>query len=212
MFTITSFWRSRALAVAVVGMVAWSMAIAAGAEHSARTLVRETTSRLVEVLKSERESLREDPQLLHEIVDEYVLPYFDFERMSRRVLGKHWKKAAPEQRSQFVMAFRSLLVRTYTKALSEYRDQTITYLDPVARKKDDEVIIPVQVEQGGSSPIRIAYAVYQDGEDWKVFDVSINGVSLVKNYRSSFRSEIARHGLDALIARIEAKSTGAPSQ
>ena len=196
---------SRVLTAMAAGVVAmWSMAFAAGATGpSAQGLVQETTTRLIGVLESERESLRDDPRRLHEVVEEFILPYFDFERMSRRVLGKkQWKKAGPEQRARFVSAFRSLLVRTYATVLNQYRDQTITWLDPVPRKKDDEIIVPVLIGQAGNRTIRVAYAMHRDGQDWKAFDVSIDGVSLVTNYRSSFRSEIARHGIDGLITRL----------
>ena len=202
------------MAVAAAGMVAWSMAAAADAGPSAaQALVKETTARLLELLESERESLRDDPQRMHEVVEEYILPYFDFERMSRRVLGKkQWKKASPEQHARFVSAFRSLLVRTYATLLNQYDDQTITWLDPVPRKKDDEVVIPVLIGQDGNRAIRVAYAMHRDGQDWKAFDVSVDGVSLVTNYRSSFRSEIAQHGIDGLITRIETRNEESSSQ
>lgn len=195
------------------GVVAWSMALAANAAPAAQALVKETTARLLELLESERESLRDDPRRLHEVVEEYILPYFDFERMSRRVLGKkQWNEAGPEQRARFVSAFRSLLVRTYATVLNQYGDQTITWLDPVPRKKDDEVVIPMLIGQAGNRAIRVAYAMHRDGQDWKAFDVSVDGVSLVTNYRSSFRSEIARHGIDGLITRIETRNKEPSSQ
>ena len=204
---ITGIRRSRVLTAVAAGAIAWSMTIAAGAEPPAQTLVKESTARLVEVLKSERESLRDDPRRLREVVEELILPYFDFERMSRRVLGKkQWKKAGPAQRARFVSAFRSLLVHTYATVLNQYSDQTITWLDPEPRKRDDEIVIPVLIGPAGNQAVRVAYAMHRDGQDWKAFDVSIDGVSLVTNYRSSFRAEIARHGIDGLITRIEAKN------
>ena len=206
MFVPIDIRRNGALMIAVLaGVVAGSMAAAASPGASARHMVEEVTSRLLEELTSERESLQDDPQRLYEFVDRLILPHFDFGRMSRRVLGKRWKKSSPEQRTRFVSAFRSLLVRTYATVLNEYRGQTVTYLDPVARKKDNEIVIPMVVELAGNRSVRVAYAMHQDGADWKVFDVSVDGVSLVTNYRSSFRSEIARHGIDGLTTRIETK-------
>ena len=206
MFVAIDVRRNGALMIAVLaGVVAGSMAAAASPGASARHMVEEVTTRLLEELTSQRESLQDDPQRLYEFVDRLVLPHFDFERMSRRVLGKRWKKSSPEQRTRFVSAFRSLLVRTYATVLNEYRGQTVTYLDPVARKKDNEIVIPMVVELAGNRSVRVAYAMHQDGADWKVFDVSVDGVSLVTNYRSSFRSEIARHGIDGLTTRIETK-------
>lgn len=199
----------RLMAAMVVGacLFAGSTAVAEDAGTSARHFVQKVTSTIVDELTSRRDELRDDPQALYELVDRHILPYFDFERMSRRVLGKkRWTNAAPEQQERFVSAFRSLLVRTYATVLNEYRGQPLTYLDPIARKKEDEIVIPAQVELSSGQPVSFAYAMQRSGMEWEIFDVSIDGVSLVTNYRSSFRSEIARHGVDGLIARLEAKN------
>ena len=205
-FLITGLRRSMAPMVVAASMIAGSTALAASTGSSAQHLVKQVTESIIEELTSRPEALRENPRDLHELVDRLVLPYFDFERMSRRVLGKRWKTAAPEQRTRFVSAFRSLLVRTYATLLSEYRGQTLIWLDPMPRRKDDEIVVPVRIETTGSPAIRVAYAMHGKGTDWKVFDVAVDGVSLVTNYRSSFRSEIARDGIEGLIARLEAKS------
>lgn len=203
---VTGIWRQKALTVAAAGMIAGSTALAANSGYGAQHLVRQVTSDIIEELTSRGGELQDNQQAMYELVDRLVLPYFDFERMSRRVLGKRWKAANPEQQARFVMAFRTLLVRTYATLLNEYRGQTLIYLDPVPRKKD-EIVVPVRIELTGSPSARVAYAMYGNGTDWKVFDVAIDGVSLVTNYRSSFRSEIARHGIEGLIARLEAKHT-----
>ena len=207
MSVVTRIWRAGALAVAAAGMIAGSTALAASSSSAARNLVEQVTSSIIEELTSRGDELQSNPQAVFDLVDRLVLPHFDFDRMSRRVLGKRWKTATPEQRSRFVLAFRTLLVRTYAMVLNEYRGQTLTYLDPVPRKKDDEVVVPVTIELTGSQSARVAYAMQGKGTDWKVFDVAVDGVSLVTNYRSSFRSEIARHGIEGLIARLEAKNS-----
>ena len=209
MVTVIEFWRSRVLIVAAAGMIAGATVLAASPGVPAQNLVKQVTSSIIEELTSRREALQDNPQAMHELVDRLVLPYFDFERMSRRVLGKRWKKATSEQQARFVSAFRTLLVRTYATLLDEYNGQRMTYLDPVPRKKDDEIVIPVQMEVTSSQVVRVAYAMHESAAGWKVFDVAVDGVSLVTNYRSSFRSEIARHGIDGLIARIEAKNSDA---
>ena len=207
MSVVTRIWRAGALAVAAAGMIAGSTALAASSGSAARNLVEQVTSSIIEELTSRGDELQSNPQAVFDLVDRLVLPHFDFDRMSRRVLGKRWKSATPEQRSRFVLAFRTLLVRTYAMVLNEYRGQTLTYLDPVPRKKDGEIVVPVTIELTGSQSARVAYALQGKGTDWKVFDVAVDGVSLVKNYRSSFRSEIARHGIEGLIARLEAKNS-----
>ncbi len=203
---VTSDVRRSTILMAAAGLLAGSVALAAGVGSAPRQLVRQVTSSIVEELTSRRESLRNDPQGVYELVDRLVLPHFDFERMSRRVLGKRWKQASPEQRQRFVSAFRSMLVRTYATVLNEYRGQTLTWLDPVPRKKDDEIAIPLDVELDGRRTVRIVYAMHEGGEEWKVFDVAVDGVSLVTNYRASFRSKIARHGIEGLIASLEARN------
>ena len=207
MSVVTRIWRAGALAVAVAGMIAGSTALAASSGSAARNLIEQVTSSIIEELTSRGDELQSNPQAVFDLVDRLVLPHFDFDRMSRRVLRKRWKTATPEQRSRFVLAFRTLLVRTYAMVLNEYRGQTLTYLDPVPRKKDDEIVVPVTIELTGGQSARVAYAMQGKGTDWKVFDVEVDGVSLVRIYRSSFRSEIARHGIEGLIARLEAKNS-----
>ena len=192
--------------VAVAGVLAGSAAMAADAGTTAQDLVRQVASRIIEELDSESGSLRDNPERAYELAERMVVPHFDVERMARRVLGKRWKAATPEQQTRFVSAFRTMLVRTYALVLHEYRGQTLTYLDPVPRKKDDEIVIPVRIEVAGGKTMRVAYAMQGTGSDWKVFDVAVDGVSLVTNYRSSFRSEIARHGIERLIERLESNN------
>ena len=204
---VIRIWRSGALAVAAAGMIAGSTALAASSGSAARNLVEQVTSGIIEELTSRGDELQADRGAVFELVDRLVLPHFDFDRMARRVLGKRWKTATPEQQARFVQAFRTLLVRTYAMVVNEYRGQALTYLDPVPRKKDGEIVVPVTIKLTGGQSARVAYAMQGKGTDWKVFDVAVDGVSLVTNYRSSFRSEIARHGIEGLIARLEAKNS-----
>ena len=206
MSVTTDIRRVTTLMVMVASILAGSMALAASTgSAAAQQLVMEVTSSIVEELTSRRESLRNDPQGVHDLVDRLVLPHFDFERMSRRVLGKRWKQASPEQQRRFVSAFRSMLVRTYATVLNEYRGQTLTWLDPVPRKKDNEVSVPLNIGVDGRRTVRVVYAMHGDGKDWKVFDVAVEGVSIVTNYRASFRSRIAQDGIEGLIASLEAR-------
>ena len=195
------------VAVAVMTMAAGPAVTAASDGSAAQQLVRQVTSTIIDELTTRRAALDKDPQAVYGLVHRFVLPHFDFERMSRGVIGKkHWKAATPAQREKFIAAFRTRLVRTYAVMLNEYRGQALTWLDPVPRKKDDEFVVPVTIELTGGVPARVAYAMHGSGTDWKVFDVAVDGVSLVRNYRSSFRAELARHGIDGLIASLEAKN------
>lgn len=197
--------------------VAWTMAMITGlvgvsayasAEPQAQALVRDTTRRVLEVLRRDKAEIRKDPQHIYQIVDDIILPHFDFTRMSQRVLGKYWPRATPDQQSRFVKQFQMLLVRTYATALREYTDQVIDFLPP--RQHDDEISVRTQIKQSGGPPIPINYEMYHKSDGWKVYDVAIDGVSLVINYRSTFSSEIRHHGIDALIQRL-AKHNAADS-
>ena len=204
---VAGFLHRSVLIVAVVSMTMATGPTAAGGGSGGQRLVQQVTSTIIDELTARRDELHDDPQAVYELVDRLVLPHFDFERMSRRVLGKkRWRAATPEQRAQFVAAFRTRLVQTYALILNEYRGQRLTWLDPVPLKRDDEIVVPVAIEVSGGEPARVVYAMKGSGTDWKVFDVAVDGVSLVKIYRSEFRSEIARHGIDGLIANLEAKN------
>lgn len=207
--SVAGFLHRMVLLVAVAGTaLAAGPAVAEASDDSAaQRLVQQVTSAIVDELIARRDALGQDPQAVYELVDRLVLPHFDFERMSRRVIGKkHWNAATAVQRTRFVAAFRVLLVRTYALLLNEYRGQRFTWLDPAPRERDDVIVVPVMIDTAGSRPVRVAYTMHGGATDWKVFDVAVEGVSLARNYRSSFRAELARHGIDGLNASLEAKN------
>ena len=169
---------------------------------SPQDLVRDTSSRMLVALHDEQESIKDDSGRLYELVSEIVLPYFDFRRMSQWVLGKNWRKATPEQRERFVEQFRQLLVRTYGSALFEYADEKIIYLPFVADTGARTVTVRTEIELAGATAIPITYSMYNSNAGWKVYDVSISGISLVTNYRSTFGSIIRKDGMDVLISQM----------
>jgi phospholipid transport system substrate-binding protein len=177
---------------------------AAQAEVAPEELVRKTADEILNEIKAHRDVYSQDYNKLYKMADEKVLLHFDFRRMSQWVLGRYWREATPEQRDRFTSEFRDLLVGTYSQALLNYKDQKIEYL-PVQRKPDDtEVTVKTEVKQsGGQTDIPIYYSFYKnkDGE-WKVYDITIEGVSLVTNYRSVYAGKIREKGMDALIAEI----------
>jgi len=165
-------------------------------------LVADTTQKITTALRNEQDKIKTDPNRLYEIVDKVVLPHFDFHRMSSWVLGKYWRKATPQEREQFTKEFRTLLVRTYAKALNDNYDRKINMLPVHMKAGDDDVTIHTEVEQKAGFPIPIDYKMYIKGNEWKVYDVSVDSVSLVANYRTSFAQEIRKDGLPKLIARL----------
>ena len=176
-------------------------AVQATTEITPQELVRDTSSRMLSALRSDRDKIENNPGHLYELVAEIVLPYFDFERMSQWVLGKNWRTASPKQRAQFVEQFRGLLVRTYGHALSDYADEKIIYLPFSNNENSRTVTVRTEIEQGGST-IPINYSMYNSQDGWKVYDVAISGVSLVTNYRSTFANIIRGEGMDSLIEQL----------
>ncbi len=199
-------WSAVALFLGAAGPV--------GAEpaEEARSLVQQTTDTVLSRLEHRRETLRENPDELYALIEDVVLPHFDFEAMSRLVLARHWRSATPEQRRKFVEEFRSLLVRTYGTALLEYTGQTIEYRPVHAGKDARRVSVPTQVvpEEGGP-PIPIVYRLYRTDGEWMVYDISVDGVSLLLNYRNSYNRVVRREGMDALIERMSEKNGQTPS-
>jgi phospholipid transport system substrate-binding protein len=169
-------------------------------------LVKDTSQRMIEVLRDKQEELKADPGLIYSLVDQILLPHFDFVAMSRLVLGKHWKEASREQRKRFVEEFRTMLVRTYASALNQYHDQEIEYLPVQISKNGKNALVRTEVKQGGSFPIPINYRLRLRKTGWKVFDVTVDGISLVTNYRSSFGAEIRKSGIGKLIAMLEERN------
>ena len=165
-------------------------------------LVAETTEKITGALRAEQDKIKANPKRLYEIVDEVVLPHFDFQRMSRWALGKYWRKASKKERAQFIQEFRVLLVRTYAKALNDNYDQKIDMLPVRMRKGGKEATVRTEVQQSAGFPIPIDYKMYIKGDAWKIYDVSVDAISLVANYRTSFATEIRKDGLPKLIARL----------
>jgi len=164
-----------------------------------RDLVMSTAQRMLDKIAEEKVALDRNPRLIDTFVIDIVLPHFDFEKMARSVLGKYWRKANTKQRGRFIEEFRKLLVRTYATALFEYSDQEIIYAPMPPGTTGDDVTVRTEIDQPGGLPIPINYRLERKGDTWKVYDVTIDGVSLISNYRTSFGGEIRKQGIDALL-------------
>ena len=176
---------------------------AAHADVPPDQLVRERTDKIIELLKKNKDTYAKDHKKLYAMVQEQVLPYFDFRAMSRLVLGKHWREASEDQRNRFANEFRDLLVRTYATALLKYTNEEVLYLPFRSSPEDKTATVKTEVKQGGGGPtIPIHYSFYLTDASWKVFDVTIDGVSLVTTYRSTYAEKIRNEGTDALIASM----------
>ena len=168
-------------------------------------LVQQTTKQTLSRLQSERVVLQQNPNGIYELIKEVISPHFDFVRISAWVLGKHWRTASKEQKLRFVRAFRTLLVRTYGVALLDYTDQEIRYLPLRDDPANGDVTVRTEVIQSTGETVSLNYRLYLRNEAWKVYDVSVDGISLVTNFRTSFATEIKQSSLDGLIQRLEDK-------
>lgn len=165
-------------------------------------LVRSTTDQMLALFVENRQMIERDPRSLYGLVDDIVLPHFDFQRMSQWVLGKYWRSASAEQREKFLQEFRNLLVRTYSSLLFDYTSQTIEYLPSRITHNGERATVRTVVNDTDGAKIPIVYSMYLKNNNWQVYDVAIEGISLVSNYRSTFASEIRSSGLDKLIERL----------
>ena len=169
-------------------------------------LVRKTADDVISTIKQDKDIQAGDTNKIYKLAEEKILPNFDFERISRLVLGKAWRKATDKQKTEFKYEFKNLLLRTYAVALSKYKDQKIEY-KPLRMKPTDEIVtVKTEITQSGGQPIDVDYALAKQDDGWLVIDIIIEGVSLVTNYRSQFASEIKKNGMDSLIIELAKKN------
>jgi len=177
------------------------------AEGDPQALVRETTERLLSAIAEARAQIEENPGVAHELVDEIVTPHVDLERAARWILGPHWRQASERQRGRFVEEFRRMLLRTYATALTDHTDQRVHYLATRPGRSDSDALVRTAIPRGDGPPVAVDYRMHRnDGSGWLVYDVIIEGVSMVTTYRTTFGQEVRQGGLDALIERIAAKN------
>lgn len=175
--------------------------------QTAEEVVMTTADAVLERLNAEREAIDADPGRIYGLVNEVVIPHFDFISMSKWVLGKRsWRGASESQRQQFIGEFRTLLVRTYAKALLVYSDEAIEYLPTVENPNSNLVVVKTKINQAGSKAVPIDYRMHVSGGEWKVVDIVVDGVSLVSTYRGSFASQIKKSGLDSLISKLSQRN------
>jgi phospholipid transport system substrate-binding protein len=199
--------------VIALSMLVVSLAAPAADATPPDQLVRQVTDRVLSLIKANRDEYARDHEKLFAAVDKEVLRYFDFKVMSRSVLALNWRRASDDQRERFVKEFRELLVRTYATALLKYNDEKVRYLPVFAKPDDKQVLVRTEIIPSGGGPnIPLHYSFYRSTDGWKVYDVSIEGVSLVTNYRSTYAEKVRNAGLDALIATLSADNRRAREQ
>ena len=176
------------------------------AEEAPDVLVQRVTEEVLDIVRKDKDIQNGHTQKVMELVDKKVLPNFNFTRMTALALGKEWRKASPQQQQQLTAEFRTLLVRTYSNALTSYKYQKIVYKPFKMAPADVDVLVRTEVQQPGSKPVQLDYSLEKVEGSWKVYDVVVAGISLVTNYRDQFNQEVRNGGIDGLIAAIAAKN------
>jgi len=178
------------------------------AQEAPDALVKRVSQDVMATIKSDPKIQAGDQARIKEVIETKLLPNFDFERITALAMGRNWRQASPEQQKQLVDQFRTLLVRTYSGALSQYRDQTIEFKPLRAEANATDVNVKTEVVRPGQQPVQIDYGLAKGPNGWKVYDVIVGGVSLVTNYRDEFNEQIKNGGIDGLIASLQKKNSG----
>lgn len=196
------------------GMLAGLLVAAgAGAQESAPdVLVKAVTTEVLEIVRKDKDIQAGNARKAMELVEARVLPHFNFAHMTALAVGRDWRQASDSQKKTLGDEFRTLLVRTYSKALTEYRNQSIDYKPLKLQPTDTEVTVRTQIQQPGGKPIALDYSLERLEQGWKVYDISVAGVSLVTNYRSDFGRQVSDGGIDSLIKYLQAKNKSGDSK
>lgn len=179
---------------------------AVGAQEAPDVMVKRVSEEVLEIIRKDKEVQNGNQKRVLEVVDSKVLPHFNFQHMTALAVGKDWRKATPQQQQQLMSEFKLLLVRTYSNALTSYRDQTLRYKPFKADPGASDVLVRTEVVQPGSKPVQVDYNLEKTESSWKVYDVSVAGISLVTTYRETFAQEVRNGGIDGLIHAISSKN------
>jgi phospholipid transport system substrate-binding protein len=205
------FFRNLARHV-VIGLVGGLAATTAFAQEAPDAMVKRVSQEVLQIIRADPKVQAGDQARIREVIETKLLPNFDFERMTALAMGRNWRQATPDQQKRLTDEFRTLLVRTYSGALSQYRDQTMDYKPLRADAAATDVTVRTEVIRAGQAPVQIDYGMTKTASGWKAYDVIVGGISLVTNYRDEFNEQIKSGGIDGLIKTLAAKNQGAPAK
>jgi len=184
----------------------------ASAMQSPDALVQKVSNDVLEAVKADKAMQAGDVKKLNALIETKVLPYVNFQRMTSGAVGRYWRQATPEQQARLETEFRTMLLRTYTGALSQVRDQTVSIKPSRVAQTGDEVIVRSEI-RGKGDPIQLDYRLEKSsGVGWKIYDLNVLGVWLVENYRNSFAQEINANGIDGLIDKLAQRNKTAAAR
>jgi phospholipid transport system substrate-binding protein len=181
-------------------------AMAQGQELGPEDLVKKITSEVMTAIKTDKELAAGNRQKAIQLAEEKVLPYIDFQEATRLAVGRSWREATPEQRKRLVDEFRSMLVRTYSNALHGYEGQEMKVLPSRVKPGETEATVRNQFTRAGGKPVPIDYQMRKTDNGWKIYDITVEGISLVLTYRSEFDQVVKQEGIDGLIKRLGQKN------
>lgn len=178
----------------------------AAAIEAPEALIRRLSTEVLERIRTDKEIQAGDLKKLSELVDTTVMPHVNFQRMTALAVGRNWRGATPEQQKQLMAEFRTLLIRTYSGAVSTVKDHTIRMKPTRADPADTEVVVRSEVVSARTDPIQLDYRLEKGTDSWKIYDVNVAGVWLVETYRTQFQQEISAKGVDGLIRSLSDKN------
>jgi phospholipid transport system substrate-binding protein len=195
--------------VLVIGLGASGMALA---QQAPDKLVKTVADEVATALRQDQELRAGSQAKFAELLEQKVAPHFDFERMTRLAVGRGWRQATPEQQKTLVEQFHRLLIRTYSAAYGAYANITIEVKPLRAQPADDDVQVHSEIKvPNGGQPLSVDYSMYKSATDWRIYDVTVEGMSLVTTYRSTFAEEIRQGGIDGLIKSLQEKTSASPA-
>ena len=171
-------------------------------------MVKGITVDVLDIIKKDKDIQAGNPKKIAEVVETRILPHFDFARMTQIAVAVNWRKATPEQKKALTDEFRTLLVRTYSNALTLYRDQSVDFKPLHMKAGDAEVTVRSEIRQKSAQPVTLDYDMAKTASGWKVYDVKVGGVSLITNYREDFAAQVRESGIDGLIKALVSKNRG----
>ena len=204
MTRISGWLAAAVLSVAAVGAHAQAKAPDA--------LIKEVSTDVLDAVKADKSIQSGDIRKVTALVDQKVMPYVNFQRMTSQAVGRYWRQATPEQQKRLQDEFKLLLVRTYSGALSQVSAEQAVELTPMrSQPTDNEVVVRTEI-RGKGDPIQLDYRLEKAADSWKIYDVNVMGVWLVENYRNSFAQEIGANGIDGLIAKLAERNKAAAAK
>jgi len=207
MTMVSTDWR-RALALSMFAAGAFLAPFAAHAQEAPDALVKRVSQEVLQIVRSDPQVQAGNEARIKEVIETKLVPHVDYMRMTALAMGRNWRTATPEQQKRLADEFRTLLIRTYSGALSQYRNETIEYKPLRAEPNATEVTVRTAVIRQGQQPVQIDYAMTKTPEGWKAYDIIVGGVSLVTNYRDEFTAQVGTGGIDGLIKTLTAKNAG----